>query len=77
MASGYKSISGLETIFFMAKEPLSAIASKLNPEYSDKYTVETNADKLWLLQSFAALPFEDFTNVPQLFIPCCGKHQTN
>ena len=77
MASGYKSISGLETIFFMAKEPLSAIASKLNPEYSNKYPVETNADKLWLLQSFAALPFEDFTNVPQLFIPCCGKHKKN
>jgi len=73
MSSGYKSISGLETIFFMAKQPLAAIASQLVPAWNAP--VQTVADKLSLLQSFAALSFEEYTDVPQLFIPCCGEQK--
>ena len=73
MASGYKSIAGLETIFFMAKQPLAAIASQLVPAWNAP--VQTVADKLSLLQSFAALSFEEDTDVPQLFIPCCGEQK--
>ena len=76
MASGYTSISGLETFFFMSKQPLAAIASQLVPAWNITI-VETVADKLSLLQSFAALSYEDFTflDVPQLLIPCCGKYK--
>ena len=73
MASGYKSISGLETIFFMAKERLASLASKLDPSWNQP--LQTNADKLSLLQSFAGRAFGDFSDVPQLFIPCCSKQE--
>jgi hypothetical protein len=62
-----------ETIFFMAKQPLAAIASQLVPAWNAP--VQTVADKLSLLQSFAALSFEEYTDVPQLFIPCCGEQK--
>ena len=71
MAKDYKSISGLETIFLMAKQPIASVAAQLDPSWNGD--VVTDADKLALLQSFASRSFADYTEVPQLFIPCCGE----
>jgi len=71
MGKEYKSISGLETIFLMAKEPIASVAAQLDPHW--KKPIIAAEDKLSLLQSFSNRPFRDFTEVPQLFIPCCGK----
>jgi hypothetical protein len=71
MVNNYEGL-GNESIFLMCKNPVATNPTAYIKDWSSP--LETNQQKLDLLQQFCRKTFNNVAFVPSLFIPCSGKH---